>query len=123
MLSAVGTKRPLWEKLTAILTGQYGARSEIKFYFSSKYGWVLRFLKGGRPIATLYPGHETFRLQIVIGPKRKAEALAMPVGRRMHQALEDSCRYPEGPGINWPVASPGDLDELLKLLALKLKPV
>src|SRR5512136_1601373 len=94
-LATVGSKRALWEDLIRFVAANYRARGDFRFY-GKNYGWALRFRKGGKALLSLYPGQDSFTVQLIIGPTQAEEAFRLALRKNARKILEDAHPYPEG---------------------------
>jgi len=88
----------------------------------ARHGWELRCTRAGRPFTTLTPQPGAFRALVIIGPSLAAEAAALPLNRTARTVFEAAHAYPDGRWLFLPVVSPGDAEDVLVLLELKLPP-
>jgi len=118
ILEAVGTKRPDWEELCRYLTEGFQVRSDLKFY-GTNYGWALRFRKGGKALASLYPDKNGFTVQIILAEAGVRKAHKLNLGRNVKEVLKKAHPYPEGRWLFIRVKSKKDLLDVRRLVALK----
>ena len=120
--AAIGSGRPLYENLIQFITDSYRITGDLTFC-GKKYGWTLRFRKGGKPLTTIYPARESFIAQIVIGPTQAENAFELDLGKRVRKTLEDAHPYHDGRWLFTRVRSNRDLSDVQQLLMLKSKPL
>jgi hypothetical protein len=118
ILLVLGGKRPDWAELCRYLSEDLRARSELKFY-GTNYGWALRFRKGGRALASLYPDKNRFTVQIVVAEADVRKAQLSDLGKNVKEVLENAHPYPEGRWLFIRVKSRKDLLDVRRLVALK----
>ena len=121
-LATVGSKRALWEDLTRFIADNYRVHGDFRFY-GKNYGWALRFRKAGKALVSLYPGQDSFTVQLIIGPTQAEEAFRLALGKNARKALEDAHPYPEGRWLFIGVESEQDLADVQRLLTAKSRPV
>jgi hypothetical protein len=88
--------------------------------YGAKYGWALRFRRGGRIIVAMYPNRGTLTVQIILGKAQVAAARAIGLPSRVLKVLEAAKDYPEGRWLFIPVKSRKAARELRSLIGLKL---
>ncbi len=118
---AVGTRWSLWQELIHYLRETYPAREDFKFMYGKNYGWALRFRVQSQLLTSLFPAEGNFRAQVNLGPEGVQTTLGMGLGENVHRAIDAAIPYPEGRWLFITVDSPGDLEDVKKLLALRVK--
>jgi len=73
-------------------------------------------------LVSLYPQHDGFVVQIVLGPTVVDAASQLPLGTNVRRALDGAQQYPEGKWLFIEVNSNEDIEDVKKLLLLKRKP-
>ncbi len=63
-----------WANLRQFIESQYAITPETIFY-GAKYGWTVRYRKGGNTLYSLFPENGRFTVLIVLG-KKKLERLS-----------------------------------------------
>lgn len=122
VFAAVGPKRPLWENLTRFIAENYRIEGDFTFY-GKNYGWAIRFRKGGKALLSIYPGKESFTVQIVIGLTQAEKAFRLSLGKNVRKVLEDARKFPEGRWLFINVETEQDVDDVQQLLMAKARPV
>jgi len=118
IFAAIGSKRPLWEKLTSFIADNYRIQGELMFY-GKNYGWAMRFRKGGKALLSMYPGRESFTVQIVIGPTQTDKALGLSLGKKTRKVLEGAHQFHDGRWLFIRMESEQDLNDVQQLLIIK----
>jgi hypothetical protein len=118
ILQVIGKKRREWEELCRYLASEFQAREELKFY-GTNYGWALRFRKGGKALASLYPDRDGFTVQVVLPESDVQTAATWELGRNVKEVLENAHPFPEGRWLFVRVKSRKDLLDVRRLIALK----
>jgi len=119
VLAALGASRPFWERLEDFILASYRTQQEIRYYGKS-YGWALRIRKGGKALLSLYPRQEAFTVQVVLGDAEVQQALKQGTGTNTRQAIERANAYVEGRWLLIPVESEKDVEDIQRLLLLKV---
>jgi hypothetical protein len=108
-----------WDDLEAHLAETYRLKSEFHFMYGERYGWALRFHRGGRLVLVMYPNHGHLTVQIILGRTQIAAATQMNLPQRILKVLDAAKDYPEGRWLFIPVRSGKGVRELRGLIALK----
>jgi hypothetical protein len=112
--------REAWEDLEHHLAESYRLTGSFHFMYGARYGWALRFRRGGRLVVAMYPNRGRFTAQVVLGRAQVEAASSMRLPRSVAAALRAATDYPEGRWLFIPVRSRKGAAELRPLLALKL---
>jgi len=121
VFATLGSKRPLWEKLTEFISDSYGVQGEFKCG-PKKYGWVIWFRRSGKTIVTLYPGPEYFTAQLVLGSAQAEQAALLELGKTIRKVFEDTPQLHDGRWLFLKVTSRRDLEDVIRLLLIKAPP-
>ncbi len=87
--------------------------------YGVRYGWALRFRRGGRAFLAMYPNRDFLTVQIILGQAQIAEARAIGLPPNISKVLEAAKEYPEGRWLFIPVKSLKAVRQLRALIALK----
>ena len=117
---ALAGARAAWDDLEAHMEETYKLKGEFHFMYGERYGWALRFHRGGRLVTAMYPNMGHLTVQIILGRAQIEEAAAMALPRRIGKVLEAAKDYPEGRWLFVPVDSVSGAKELRSLVALKM---
>lgn len=118
---AVGPRLGLWQELSDDLCRTYPVQQDLKFMYGKNYGWARRFQINGKLLTSLYPAHEGFKVQINLSLQGIETALSLHPCRNVQQAIANAYPYPEGRWLFIPVDSAEDLQDIKKLLALRVQ--
>ncbi|WXG42029.1 MAG: DUF3788 domain-containing protein [Candidatus Freyarchaeum deiterrae] len=121
ILTALGSKRALWEKLTQFITNNYRTREDFAFY-GKNYGWAKRFRKGGKALLSLYPGKGSFTAQIILGQTETEKVSSLNLSNKVKKILEDAHQYTEGRWVFVKIESEQDINDVQQLLMVKFSP-
>jgi hypothetical protein len=111
-----------WDDFEGHLAETYGLKGSFHFMYGARYGWALRFLRGGRLVLAMYPNQDRLTVQIILGPAQVAAATSMGLPPRVLAVLEAAKNYPEGRWLFIPAKSLASARELRPLIALKVSP-
>mgnify|MGYP002153788772 CR=1 FL=1 len=119
--AVIGPKRQLWDSLTRFVVKTYQIQRDFAFY-GKNYGWAVRFRAGGKALLSMYPGKESFTVQIVLGQTVAEQAFSLNLGKDVRKVLEKAHRFPEGRWLFIKVESQRDLNDIQRLLLVKSGP-
>jgi hypothetical protein len=117
---ALDGARAVWDDLVAHLEGTHGLTGSFHFMYGARYGWALRFQRGGRLMLAMYPNRGHLTVQIILSRVQLALASAMALSPFIVKVLEAAKDYPEGKWLFIPVRSVKSARELRGLIALKI---
>jgi hypothetical protein len=117
--AALGSKLALWEEMLAWFQERRGVKTDLHFYGVS-YGWALRVRSGGRALLSLYPGHEHITAQMILPLHLTDAALALALGPDARGAILAANPYAEGRWLFVPLDGEQQVQDLRRLLELKL---
>lgn len=117
---ALAGAREGWDDLEMHLAETYKLKGMFHFMYGEKYGWALRFHRGGRIVLAMYPNQGHLTVQVILGRAQLAEATAMSLSPRIVRVLEAAKHYPEERWLFVPVHSVRGAKELRPLIALKM---
>ncbi len=124
MLSYIGQPNAdCWGSLNRYLQETYQIAPETKFG-GAKYGWLLSYRKGGRPICDLFPENGAFTALVVLGAKEAAQALSelSTFGPNVRACLENTPAFHDGRWLWIRVQHPRDVEDIQRLVLFKRKP-
>lgn len=112
-----------WLALSRFLAETYAVEGETKFG-GAKYGWVLSYRKGGRPLCDMFPEKGAFTALVVLGGKEAALALAeLPsFGPNVRACLENTPAFHDGKWLWIRVQDRRDVEDIQRLVLMKRKP-
>jgi hypothetical protein len=70
----------------------------------------------------MYPGEDSFTVQIVLGQTPAEKASSLKLGRNVRNVLENAHQFPEGRWLFIKVNSKQDISDVQQLLLLKERP-
>ena len=121
ILGALGSRAPLWARLTAYLAEAYAI--EPTFVPPSRnYGWDVKYRKGGKTLVSLTPDEGGFTALVVLGEKEAEAARELELGKRMQGVFDDARQLRDGRWLFVQVESEWDVEDIEKLLAVKRRP-
>jgi hypothetical protein len=96
-------------------------QEDFKFLYGKNYGWARRFRIRGQLLTSLYPVKGGFTAQINLSPNGIEKAQNMKLGKNVQMAIERAHPYPEGRWLFIPVESEKDIQDVERLLALRVE--
>ena len=120
-LSAVlGPAKAHWDKLVADLAKELKINVLEWKSYSIKAGWALRLIHKKRAILYLSPSRGCFLASFALGEKAVRAARRSGFPEQIVKMIDESRKYAEGTSVRLVVKSPGDVDIVEKLAAIKL---
>jgi hypothetical protein len=120
LAAALGTAKPIWDKLLTAVAQDYGATIHEWKCYSPKWGWSLRVKRNARTIVWLEPSKDGFTVLFILGEAAMTAARQARLPQRVLQVINEAPKYPEGSGVRLEVKSLRDLAAVKKLALIKL---
>ena len=108
-----------WMRLERILVDELGAHPAPR-WDGPRSGWCVAVKRAGRPLVTLTPRAGGFDAIVVLGQAEADAARGLRLGEATREAFTDSPQLHDGRWLFLPIGSDADLDDLLRLLSVKL---
>ena len=121
--SALGSKYPLWERLTQFIDTHYRIAGELSFWGPAQSGWNLRYRVKGRSLVALYPQQERIVAQVVLGKAQAEQALRLELGEKASKMLREAPQLHDGRWLWIPVLDGADAEDVEQLLQVKMRPL
>ena len=119
---ALGSRTPLWERLTQYIETRYQIAGEWSAWGPAKHGWGLRYRRKGRALVALYPQKEMLVAQVVLGKAQAERALGLKLGERASKMLREAPQLRDGRWLSIPVLTEADAGDVEQLLLVKMRP-
>ena len=121
ILEAIG-EAGAWLELKQYLESAYEFTPELVDY--GKYGWTIRYRKGGKTLVSLFPEKGAFTALIVLGKKETENALSAmnQFNTKMRKLFDATKQLHDGRWLWIRVRKQSDIKGIKKLLKLKRKP-
>jgi len=120
-LSAIGETAKLWQKIKSNLENEYGELIEDWKYYGQKTGWLLKVLRKKRNLFFCIPLKGCFRIAFVFGDKAVSAVESSDLPEAIKVELKNARKYAEGRGIRIEVKSSKDVENIQKLIEIKVK--
>ena len=121
ILDALGSRRPLWEKLVQFIADNYQMPGELS-YGGKNYGWNVWYRRSGKTLLSLYPQQNHFVAQIVLGNDQAKQALELKLGKNVRQVLQETPQLHDGRWLFVRVRTEKDVKDIQQLLQVKKRP-
>ncbi len=124
MASLIGEQaKEAWLEIRRFLEDRYELAPETIF-FGAKYGWTVRYRKGGKTLCSLFPEKGGFIVLIVLGRKEAEKALAIrdELSSKIQKLLGNTEQLHDGRWLWIRLFTTSDTDDVKKLLQVKRKP-
>jgi hypothetical protein len=116
----LGVTSDLWKKIKTHLEENYGPITEDWKFYSEKYGWTLKMLRKKRNLFFFTPLENYFRIVFVFGDKAVAVIEQSDLPKDMIETLKNVRKYAEGRGLPIEVKSDADVENIKKLVKIKI---
>ncbi|MEZ5198133.1 MAG: DUF3788 domain-containing protein [Bacteroidales bacterium] len=117
---AIGPSYEWWKSIRDYVFEKYPAAVEEWNYPGKKYGWSFRIKDKKRAIVYLLPREAFFKAAFVFGRKAYEEIAGSPVSNDIKKNLEEARVYAEGRGIRIAVTNAKVLEDIKRLIDIKL---
>ena len=124
IVSFIGWRaKEAWLEIRRFIEDHYDMVPETVFY-GAKYGWTIRYRKGGKTLCSLFPEKRGFTVLIVLGKKELEKALSIreELSSKIHELLGDTEQLQHGRWLWIRLFTTRDTDDIKKLLQIKRKP-
>ena len=122
ILETVG-QTTAWLDLIQYIEENYDFVPELVFY-AKKYGWTIRYRKGGKTLCSLFPEKGAFSALVVLGKKEAEQALSRLEGfsPSVRRVLEDTEQLHDGRWLWLRILTVEEANDVKELLRAKRKP-
>ena len=121
LLNAIGKTAKLWQKIKSNLENEYGELIEDWKYYGQKTGWLLKVLRKKRNLFFCIPLKGCFRITFVFGEKAVCTVQSSDLPEAIKLELRNARKYAEGRGLRIEVKSAKDVENIQKLVEIKVK--
>ena len=116
----LGETYAFWKEIMDFVVLKYPKAEKEWSYPGSKYGWSFRLKDKKRVIIYLLPRERYFKVALVFGQKAYDLILDSPISESIKNELAAARVYAEGRGIRIDVKDQVVLDDIKKLVEIKL---
>ncbi len=117
--TALGTTQVLWSELVKYIFDHCPQAYEEWNY--SKFGWNYRVKDSKRVVVYFMPCNGYFKASMVLGKKAMVDALSSHISQPIKQMILNAKVYAEGAGIRVEVRDNTTLEDIIKLVGIKLQ--
>jgi hypothetical protein len=121
LLKVLGNSFKFWNEIKNYVYQEYPSASEEWKHSGKNYGWGFRLKDKKRAIIYLTPLENSFFASLVFGEKATKEALAADISEDIKEIINSAKVYAEGRGFRILVDRFDLIDEIIKLIKIKLK--
>jgi len=121
LLKAIGKTAGHWQKIKINLENEYGELIEDWKHYGQKTGWLLKVLRKKRNLFFCIPLKESFRIAFVFGEKAVSAVQSSNLPESIKLELKNARKYAEGRGLRIDVKSARDVENIRKLVEIKIK--
>jgi len=114
-------KYVIWKNIKSFVYEKFPGISEEWNYSGKNYGWGFRLRDKKRVIVYLIPCSGFFKIGLVYGEKATREALNSTVSKEIKSIIENAKVYGEGRGFRIDMTNNTILEDIKKLISIKLK--
>ena len=116
----IGLSHNKWVSLIHHLQDELKLKGEFKFY-GVNYGWALRFNKSGKSVIALYPGKDSFTIQIILDKMQVKYALLENINPEIKTIIKETESIHEGKWIYIRIDEFMDLTDVINLIDIRIK--
>jgi hypothetical protein len=116
----LGNTYEYWNDIKSFVHEQYPEVLEEWNHSGKNYGWGFRLRDKKRVIVYLIPCSGYFKVGLVFGEKATKDALKSDISFEIKSIIESAKVYGEGRGFRIDVANVDILEDIKKLIAIKL---
>ncbi|MDH3814140.1 MAG: DUF3788 domain-containing protein [Acidobacteriota bacterium] len=110
----------LWVDLKNLVASQFDPLVADWVFSGKKWGWSLRLKHKKRAVLYMTPSTGFFYAGFALGEKAVAAANTSDLPRSLLEIINGSQKYAEGRGVRLEVWSASDLENVIKLAAIKM---
>ena len=121
IFSIIGDSREYWEKLFGFITSEYPEFvSEWRYYKDGK-SWLLKTVKKSKTIFWLGVIQNSFRITFYFGDKAESQIVDSAISQGLKDSFVNGKRFGKIRAISLHIENQNDVDDVRKLIELKLK--
>jgi hypothetical protein len=121
LAKALEGKGRFWEAIKSHIENNYGHVTEEWKFYGAKSGWVLKLLLKKRNLFFFTPLKGDFRLGFVFGDRAVSAVEKSDLPENIISALKNAKKYVEGRGLRVEVKSAADVEDVKKLIEIKVR--
>lgn len=109
-----------FEAIKTFISHNYGNLTTVWKFYGIKAGWILKLLSKKRNVLFIVPGKKFFEVVFTLGDRAVEEALVAQLPDGIKKNLKETPKYAEGRSIRMEVRSRNDLENIIKLIGIKM---
>jgi len=117
---ALENTKKLWDELKAYIKDNYDSIREEWKHYGKKSGWTMKLLSKKRNMMFLWPLKGHFIVVFILGEKAVKAAMDSSLDESIITKIKEAKPYMEGRGIRVEVTSEKDIDNIKKLVEIKM---
>ena len=124
ILSFIGEHaKEAWLEIKQFIEKHYDIEPET-LYYGTKYGWTIRYRKGGKTLCSLFPEKDGFTILITLGKKESEKVLSLfdELSSKTQKLLRNTKQLHDGRWLWIRLLAKSDTDDVKKLLQIKRRP-
>ena len=121
LLKALGKPSMHWKKIKSNLETDYGELIEDWKYYGQKTGWLLKVLRKKRNLFFCIPVKDGFQIAFTFGDNPVCAVESSDLPEEIKEELKNARKYAEGRGLRIDVKSVRDVENIRKLVEIKVK--
>jgi len=118
---ALGASFKYWEEIKSAVEAEFGGLTEEWKYYGPKSGWILKSFHKKRNLFFLTPLEGYFRVAFVFGERAVAAIERSDLPKDLIGEVRNARKFAEGRGLRLEVKKPGDVENIKKLVTIKIK--
>ena len=121
ILSIIGDSKEYWETIFGLLKSEYPEFvSEWRYYNDGKR-WLLKTTKKSKTIFWLGIIQNSFRITFYFGDKAESQIVASAISQPLRDSFVNGRKFGKIRAISLQIENQNDVDDVRKLIELKLK--
>jgi hypothetical protein len=121
VFSIIGDKSALWQKTMSYLYDNYSEISEEWKYYNDGKSWLFRVLKKKKTLFWIRVLKDTFRVGFWFGDKAETFIEQSDLSESIKNDFRNAKRFKIGRGISIIMSDYNDVENVIKLIEIKLK--
>lgn len=117
----LGTNFKFWKLIKDYVYAEYPKAVEDWTFPGKKYGWNFRIKDKKRAIIYFLPREQYFKAAFVFGQKASDEIMQSDINQKIKDDLNSARVYAEGRGIHIEITDNKLIEDVKKLIDIKLK--
>lgn len=118
---ALGEKYVYWKELFSFTINAFPEANYAWHFSGQKFGWSFRISDKKRVLLYLLPRNHFFKAAFVFGDRSIEEISNSTIAESIKEELTTAKKYAEGRGIRIEVKDNSLIEDLKKLIAIKIK--